>query len=82
MILQAYVIFDSVAEIYHPPQFLQNDGVAQRNFLTLQKDENTQIGANPLDFAMYHIGEYNDQTGEFTSVVATKINTLKEAINA
>lgn len=64
--LQMYSIYDSKAEIFHPPYFNKTHGEAERTFGQIVNDEKTQIGQFPEDYDLYHVGEYNDGTGQFT----------------
>lgn len=72
---EIYTIYDNVAQIYHPPMFLQNDAVAIRNITTLKNDNTTTLGQNPDDYHLYHIASYDDQTGTIKTTTHTKINT-------
>lgn len=61
MITQLYVVFDSKAQIYNKPFHFHNHTVAVRAARDLLSEDN-EISRHPEDFAMFHIGEYNDET--------------------
>lgn len=65
MITQAFAVYDSKGEFYSSPQFRTNKGVAIRDFIDgLKKD--SPVSQHPEDYTLFHIGEYDDQTGKFT----------------
>jgi hypothetical protein len=70
MILHAYVIRDSKAQIYNTPFFKHTHGEAERDFTSLVNDSNTNNNVNkyPEDFDLYHVGRYDDQTGKFEAL--------------
>jgi len=67
MILQAYTVFDNKALTYQPPWYSHNDGVAMRQLQEAAGDPNTSLSRHPKDFALFHIGSFDDQTGAFTT---------------
>jgi len=62
----AYSIRDVKADVFHAPFFLPTDGAATRAFSDVANDINTQIGRHPADFTLYHIGSFDDATGQLT----------------
>jgi len=85
MINQMYVIFDSKAGIYNKPFFFINHQVAIRACRELLGEENNEITKHPGDFAMFHVGEYDDETAHIkvaqTQNVIVKFHELKSLIN-
>lgn len=65
MIVVAYSIYDKKALTYFHPFYAPTDGSAIRSFRDLVEDTNTQMGRHPGDFAMYCVGEWDDQFGRF-----------------
>lgn len=63
-----FVIYDSKAEVYGKPFHLLNQSVAMRTALDLRSDKTTEIARHPEDFTMFHIGEYDDSTGQVTQM--------------
>lgn len=55
---------------YMSPIYLQNDGVAIREFANLAKDVNKNIvNTNAEDKELWLLGHFDDQTGEILSEV-------------
>lgn len=65
MISNAYSIRDNKTASYAKPFFAQNDILATRALHTAVNDPNIQLSMFPEDFDMYHVGEFDDQTGMF-----------------
>lgn len=63
MKLSIYTLYDIKAKAFGVPFFMSNDEVAERAFLNLQNEPNSQVSKNPEDFHMYKIGEFDDNTG-------------------
>lgn len=61
--LKVYSIYDSAVEVWCNPFFLPNKGAALRSWAATANDPSTQIYANPGDFTLFEIGEWNDETG-------------------
>lgn len=68
MIYQAFSIFDSAALIYSPPFFQATKGLALRMFSDTAKDTSTNIGRHPTDFTLFHVGEFDDQSGAYIAL--------------
>lgn len=73
MILEIYSVYDSKAKAFIPPFFLHNKDVALRHFTDTVNDKNSSINKNPGDYALFYLGIFDDNTGEFS-------DTLKEVI--
>lgn len=67
MILKAFTIRDSKAEYFHPPFFQKTHGEAERSFKQLANDQKSTIWQFPEDYDLYFLGEYDDQTGKWSS---------------
>lgn len=82
---KAYSIRDQKSEIFNLPFFAKTHGEAERNFGAVVNDEKTVVGQHPEDFDLYHIGEYDDNLGQFepldTPQVIIKAVQLKKPIN-
>lgn len=68
MIRKAYSIRDSKGEIFHLPIFKNTHGEAERDFKTMVNQPKSNLNDYPEDFDLYHIGEYDDNSGIFTSL--------------
>lgn len=65
MVLKAFSIRDQKVGVYNMPWFKTSHGEAERDFRTICNDEKSKINMYPEDFDLYHIGEYDDNTGVF-----------------
>lgn len=63
-----YSIYDTVAKIFNKPFTEFNDETATRSFKASAPDQ-PHIG----DYSLYHIGYYDDNTGEIIPVDPAKI---------
>lgn len=62
--MNIYTIRDDKASFYGTPFFSANDDVATRSFMRLTSDMNSIVSEYPADFALYKIGNFNEDTGD------------------
>lgn len=67
--MKAFSIRDVKAEGFNTPFFQSTFGLAERAFKEAANDPQSQISKNKEDFSLYHVGEFNQQTGELTPVI-------------
>ncbi len=67
MITQGFAIYDSKSGVYSPPFFQITKGLAIRAFSDTAADQNNMIAKHPVDFTLFYLGDYDDNTGLFTS---------------
>lgn len=67
MILQIVVVRDSAADVYGQPNFVTTIGGAIRGFGDEVNNprEGNSLHRHPGDFALWHLGDYNDATAAF-----------------
>lgn len=65
MKLKAYSVRDGAVEAYLPPFFARSDGEAKRSFI--QACKTGSMKNMEVYYALFHIGYYDDNTGELTS---------------
>jgi len=76
MKLSIYSIHDSAAQAYLAPFFLHNDGLAIRAFQdNVNSTEENNISKHPEQFALFKIGEMDDQSGVITALPSPKLLT-------
>jgi len=63
-----YSIYDTVAKIFNKPFTEHNDESAKRSFQTASTDQ-----PHRADYNLYHLGYYDDTTGEIIPVDPLKI---------
>lgn len=66
MKLQMFSIYDTVSKLYARPFFDVNDATAKRNLRAAIRDPKSGLAENINDYRLYHIGEFDDQSGSFT----------------
>ena len=71
MILQVFTIYDSKVEVYMKPFYALTKREAIRMFADGIKDtkESSMIAKHPEDYTLFHIGDFDDSTAQFSSLV-------------
>lgn len=83
MNLQVLGVYDKKAKCYAQPFFQGNLDLGVRALAAAVNSEGTALYHHPEDFALFHLGTYNDETGAFNTPVqpvhvAEAINLKKE----
>lgn len=68
MQMQVFSIFDQKAKVFNLPFFKHTAAEAERDFTAVVRDPKSVPGQFPEDFDLYHVGEYDDQTGIIKSL--------------
>lgn len=66
MLMQIIAVRDNRIEAFMQPTFVAHPGQGVRAFQDHCQDEKTDFHRHPEDFDLYLLGEYNDQTGQFS----------------
>jgi len=68
MKLELLAVFDRAAQAYGRPMFLPSLGVGIRSFTdeVNRVDKDNQLFNHPDDFDLFHLGTFDDVTGDFT----------------
>lgn len=66
MIYQVLAVYDGKARAYLPPIYCSNVDVAVRALTDAANTPGHQIERNPLDYTMFHLGVWDDDSGTFT----------------
>ncbi len=64
MILKIYSVYDSKAEAFLPPFFQATKAMAIRIFENVANDPKHQFGANPADYTLFEIGQFDDESAK------------------
>lgn len=66
MELQLFSVRDSKGEAYSPPRAHKTVGEAERMLETIvnEKRDGNFLNMYPADYALYHLGTFDDQTGK------------------
>lgn len=62
MKLEIFSVYDSKARSFLPPFFLPQVGMATRIFQNCANDPGHQFGANPSDYTLFHLGNFDDES--------------------
>lgn len=73
MILEAFSLRDTKAEVFGAPFFVTNEEIAKRLLSKLVLDQRSDPGQYPKDFLMYRIGTYDSDNG---LLVATPVELI------
>lgn len=82
MIVNIFAIKDSASRAFNQPFSMHTFGQAIRAFQASVNDESSQINKNPEDFSLYHIAEYDDNTGVITPVDITLVARATELLES
>lgn len=66
MILKVFSVYDSKAEAYLPPFFMNNSGAARRIFGDCANDPDHMFGKHPEDYTLFEIAEFDDASAVVT----------------
>lgn len=72
MKLKIFSIFDLKATAYLPPFFLPTTGMATRAFKDCCNQDGHQFAANPGDYTLFELGEFDDVKGTIETRAAHK----------
>ena len=70
MIVQVFSVFDSKAGSFAQPFFSHTLVTGKRAFADACADPSTMLSRHPSDFALFHLGSFDDQSGFFDALVA------------
>jgi hypothetical protein len=68
MIKQVFSIFDAKAKAFSDPIYLPNVAIAERAFKIAANDPTSHICQTPTDYTLFHLGEWDDETGTQTPI--------------
>ena len=72
MLLKVYSIYDSKAEAYNQPFYMQSTGAAIRAFEDNARDPSTSIHKHPEDYSLFELGTFDDATASFDTYLTPK----------
>lgn len=68
--MKIFTVYDTKAEAYLQPFFMQTRGAAIRGFTELVNDKNHSFGKYPADYVLFEIGSFDDHTGLISANIA------------
>lgn len=81
MKVQVYSVYDTKAEAFGQPFFMQADGIAVRAFIEACNNKDGEFIKYPNDFTLYNIGMYDDSTGAIFSNKPEELLTAAQALS-
>jgi len=63
MKLRIFSVYDDKAKAFLPPFFLPEQGMAARTFSDCCNSDQHQFGANPADYTLFELGDFNQESG-------------------
>jgi len=70
MKLKSFSIFDAKSNLFSQPFHTHNKATAQRSFAEDVNTEGTAPNKHPTDYSLFEIGEYDNEKGLMTSLMA------------
>lgn len=70
MRLRVYAVFDNGVQAFLAPLFFRAEGEALRAFQTAVADPQSNFGRFKGDYSIFHLGYYDDATGQFVNLQA------------
>jgi hypothetical protein len=64
MIYEVFSVYDAKAEAFLPPFILPKQAQAKRAFSQCVNSPDHQFGANPDDYTLFSLGNFNDEDGQ------------------
>jgi len=80
MKLNIFAVRDQATDQFGNPMFLVSTGQAIRSFgdEINNKESNNLLNKHPEDYALYHLGEYDTDTGTFTTQAPKQVAIGKD----
>lgn len=70
MKMKMYSLLDEKAKVFSRPFYANTDGEALRSFSSVIEDKNSMPGKFPIDFTLWKVGEFDDNTGHISMLEA------------
>lgn len=68
--LKVFSVFDSKLQVWMNPMVMQHTGQAERMWMEIVNDGQSLPSKHPSDFALYQVGEFDDNSGMLTALAA------------
>lgn len=78
MKLNIYAIKDAQISAFSQPFYSHTHGSALRAFTDHVNDPQSAPNKHPEDYALFHLGAFNDETGELSPVTPTHIGNATD----
>lgn len=79
--MELYAVYDSCAEHWGSLFGLENDSAACRAFVASVGVPDSVFMKNPMDYVLFHVGSYDDSTGEVLGCTPVRVMSALEAVH-
>ena len=79
---QIYAVYDSKAEAFMMPFFMEKDAQAARGFQDAVNNPETPFGKHPADYTLFRLGDWSSANGELLGQVKEAIANGVELLKA
>ena len=76
MVFKVYAVRNSKSENFFPPLLKRTHGEVERELETAVNSPDSFLSKYPEDFDLYHLGEWDDNSGKFT-LLDSPVHLLK-----
>lgn len=77
---QVFSVYDSKAQTFCTPFYSVNTSTAMRDFAHAANDMHTDLHKFSLDYTLFHIGSFNEETAETTPHIPVNLGTANQFI--
>lgn len=77
--MKIVTVFDAAIKAYNRPFVVRTIGEAERSFRDEVNNPQSPMAQHPADYQLFHIGDYDDETGIITPKQPEMIITATQA---
>lgn len=81
MLIKMFTVYDSKAEAYMQPFFMQSVGAALRAFSDTVNDPSHAFSKHPEDYILFELGTYDDATASIQQNAPRSLGVAIEFVN-
>lgn len=78
---RVYAVYDMKMKLFLAPFVTRNSAVATRMFADSVNGENNVVAKHPEDFALYQIGEFDEESGLLVSTQPVNLGLASQFVN-
>jgi len=79
--LNVFTVLDDKAAAFLSPFFMPTIAVALRSFGSECRNPESNFAKFPEDYSLYHIGEYDEQSGSITPIIPVFLSRASEHVS-
>lgn len=77
---QIFAVFDSKIGNFAQPFFMATVPAAKRAFMAVCSEAGSMLYKHPEDYSLFHLGEFDDETGHVLSLVPVNLGLASSYI--